>query len=165
MLEDGKGANLYDFTIDGEEKSEYVKFWEKYENSKALAWEFDVIDRWLEKFLQNGCEEEDFRRVTRTTKSLPIEVGSILRLYCYRLDTGIIILGNGGEKPPNPDRKKNRIQDFPDLHYYCEMVKAVGTEIEEQLKEPIKSNKIGRINNTLIRLNPIIINIPNESKS
>lgn len=163
-LEEGKGATLYVFTIGNEAKSEYVKFWEKYESNKNLQWEFDVIDQWIEKFLNDGCEEEEFRRVTKTTKSLPINVGSKLRLYCYRLDKGILILGNGGEKPSNPDPKKNRIKDFPDLHYYCETIKAIGTEIEAQLKEPIKSNKIGKINNNLVRLNPIEINIQNEPK-
>jgi hypothetical protein len=166
-LEEGAGLTLYVFSLENETEAEYIKFWNKYETNKKLKWEFDIIDQWVEKFLENGCEFEELKRVTGNTKALPIDIGSKLRLYCYRIDKGILILGNGGEKPRNPDSKKNKIKDFPELDYYCETVKAVGLEIERQLKEPIKSGKIGRIDNDLIRLdlNPIYINIPNDPKS
>lgn|GEM_PF-2357202 len=152
--------------IEPKAESEYEKFWNKYEPNIKLSWEFDLIDNWIEKFLKTGCEFEEFKIVTGNTKALPIEVGSKLRLYCYRISKGILILGNGGIKLRNPDPKKNRIKDFPELFYYCETVKAVGLEIEEQLKQPIKAGKIGIIDNELQRLeqNPIYINIPDEPK-
>ncbi len=163
-IQPGEGATIYSFKLDSEEETEYLKYWNKYEpiTEEKISWSFDIIDGWIEKFLEHGSFEDELKRVDRNTKGLPINVGSQLRLYCYRIGSGILIIGNGGEKPQNPDPQKNKIRNFPKLEYYSKVVKAVGEEIEKQLKEPIKNGKIGRINNELIRLNPIFIDLPDE---
>lgn len=158
--EDGY-ASLYVIKIDDDKKYEYTKFWEKFESSKKLKWEFDLIDTRIETILMHGAEDEHFRLEGKGTKALPIELGSLLRLYCHRINKQILILGNGGYKPKNPDPTKNKTQDFPELEYYWEVVRRVGLEIEEQIKKKIISVK----GNQLIGLKTFIIELPDEPKS
>lgn len=148
-------ASLYVFTFLGEDESEYVKYWNKFYENSEYEWEFDIIDERIEMIIRDGAEDEHFRQEGKAVKALPFDIGSKLRLYCYRLDIDIIILGNGGVKNRNPDPKKNKTQDFPELHAYCETVRAVGLEIQRQLDNGI----IKRVGNQLEGLKSFEINI------
>jgi hypothetical protein len=147
-------ASLYVFSLDQETESEYVKFWNKYESGK-FQWEFDVIDKRIEQIIKCGAEDEHFRNEGKATKALPFDIGSRLRLYCYRLSQDLIIIGNGGIKLKNIDPEKNKTSDFPELHEYCETVRAVGLEIKRQLK----TAEIKKVGNKLIGLKPFKIEI------
>ena len=149
-------ASLYIFTFEGEDVSEYAKFFRKFESRKDLEWEFDVIDQRITKILENGAEDEHFRLEGKAVKALPIDTGSKLRLYCYRIDKGIIIIGNGGEKPRNPDPNKNKTKDFPELYSYCETIRTIGQQVENK----IKTKEISRKGNELLNLKPFEIEIP-----
>lgn len=149
-------ASLYVFTIEGEVESEYHKYWNKFYENVEFQWEFDVIDERIETIIKDGAEDEHFRKEGKAVKALPFDIGSKLRLYCYRLDIDIIILGNGGVKLRNPNPKKNKTKDFPELYAYCETVRAVGLEVQRQLDNKI----IKKVNNELSGLQPFVIDIP-----
>lgn len=154
-------TSLYVFTFVGETDSEYSKFWDKFESDKTVQWEFDVIDRRITTILQYGAEDEHFRMEGKGTKALPINANSKLRLYCYRIDPGILIIGNGGIKLKNPDATKNKTKDFLELYRYCETIRVVGLKIEELLRD----KTIGRKDNDLLRLKQFEINIPDDPQS
>lgn len=154
--EDGY-ASLYVFNIDGGDY-EYFKYYSEFENDKKVNWDFDVIDQRIEKILENGAEDEHFRKEGKAVKALPIET-SILRLYCYRISPKILILGNGGLKPRNrKEPEKNKTQNFPILNKYCETIRLIGDEIKAQ----IKSGKVTKRGNELIGLKPFTIDIPDD---
>lgn len=160
-IEDDGYASIYVFTLEDEKTSEYHKFWDKFENDESVQWDFDVIDERIGKIIANGAEDEHFRLEGKATKALPFELGTKLRLYCYRIDVKILIVGNGGKKLKNPDPKKNRTQDFPELFNYCETIRAVGLKLEEL----IKIGAITKKGNELDLKYPFEINIPDNAKS
>jgi hypothetical protein len=151
------GAALYSYKFVGEKKTAFELYFDKFELEPSVEWDFDVIEQRLNKIEEYGAEDEHFRLEGKAVKALPIET-SILRLYCYRVDVGILILGNGGLKPVNPVKEKNKLKDFPELQKYADIVRAVGDEIKRQLN----NNEIGRFRNDLQDLEPFEIEIPND---
>jgi hypothetical protein len=154
-------TSLYVFTFEGESDSEYEKFFNKYESNtnEKIMWAFDVIEQRINKIVELGATDDHFRPEGKGAKALPVET-SILRLYCYRIDIGILILGNGGEKPKNKDPNKNKTENFPELHFYDKTIKAVGLELKRQLK----NGTITKKGNNLIGLKPFEIIIPDEKE-
>lgn len=156
VLEVGKAATLYTYTFTDEKDqiSEYEKFFYKFENVDNLQWDFDVIDQRIERILENGAEDAHFRQEGKAVKALPFET-SLLRLYCYRIDVGILILGNGGIKKPNTDPQKNKLKDYPELLKYAETLRMIGSIIESKLR----SGEFGKDGNELQDLDTIEIEI------
>lgn len=76
-------------------------------------------------------------------------------MYCYRIDKEILLIGNGGEKPRNPDPTKNTTKDFPELYAYCETIRNIG----KQLENKIKKGEIIRKGNQLLNLQSFEIEI------
>jgi hypothetical protein len=153
--EEGDYASIYIIKLDDDKKNELEKFDDKFENDKKVAWEFKVIYQRLNTIAEQGAEDEHFRPEGKAVKALPINAGSLLRLYCYRLDPEILIVGNGGKKPRNSDPNKNKLKDFPELEEYSKIVRAAGDE----LKKLIKKGIIGRDGNELYDIEPFVIEV------
>ncbi|MGP8215314.1 MAG: hypothetical protein ACLQQ4_07105 [Bacteroidia bacterium] len=146
---------LYSIRFSDEEDSEYTKFYKKFENNKLVQWDFDVIDQRITKITKEGAGDEHFREEGGAVKALPFET-SKLRLYCYRLTEKILIIGNGGLKPKNPDKDKNKLIDFPELLLYAETLRVVGKILQKDIDSGLVA--INR-KNELEDLEPINIEI------
>jgi hypothetical protein len=157
LLESSAGdlASLYVIRFEGEEINEYFKFLDKYEENKKYRWEFDVIERRIELIARFGAEDEHFRPEGKGLKALPSDKNALLRLYCYRIDAGVLILGNGGVKNRNSDPAKNKLKHFPELFRHANTIRAVGHHIERELQ----TGKVTRTANKLSAISPFTIKI------
>lgn len=145
----------FEFLYETPLTSEYQKFWNKFSEDPKVQWDFDVIDQRITKIIEFGAEDEHFRHEFGKVKALPVET-SLLRLYCYRLDSGILILGNGGIKKRNHIDSKNKLSNFPQLETYAKAVRNVGKTIADK----ISKKEILRNGNELSNLSPFDIEIP-----
>lgn len=94
LLENHKNVNFYTIRFVDEDLSEFEKF---YDTFNAFNEDLDKIVYWMNKIGEQGALERYVRPEGGKLKALPIDT-SKLRLYCYKLHEGIVILGNGGIK-------------------------------------------------------------------
>ncbi|UII19273.1 hypothetical protein [Fulvivirga ligni] len=105
------------YTIHEESKkvSETDDFFLRFKDEKKFQRDVNLIRYWLGKIgNEYGAQERRFRPEGKGS-AIPIE-SSKLRLYCYRINERIIILGNGGEKT------SQKVQDSPDAFPHFETI-------------------------------------------
>lgn len=91
---------LFSIIFEGEDESEFVKFQSKFINSAKLVDDLRLIINVIQKMLEKGFEERNFRREGKETdhvSALPVYKNR-LRLYCLRMSDSVLIVGNGGIK-------------------------------------------------------------------
>ena len=102
LFEESKSVNLYVIHFEGEKESEFEKFINEFIVQDELLEDLQRITRWIDKISETGALERYFRpesKMSDGVNAVPIDV-SKLRLYCLRISDEILILGNGGYKPP-----------------------------------------------------------------
>lgn len=84
-----------------------------------------AIAYWLEKIGERGALERYFRLEGHpNVKAIPVPPpASKLRLYCYRLDESVLILGGGKEKTTRA------YQDDADLSMHVNIVRTIGNRL------------------------------------
>lgn len=100
LLEEGDKVNIYSVQFEGEQYSEFEKFFSKYMDDPKYAKDFDIILSLIDKIKETGALDRFMRyegKMKDRVMALPIETSS-LRLYCIRIDEAILLLGDGGEK-------------------------------------------------------------------
>jgi hypothetical protein len=92
----GKRTKIY--TIHDSELSftETDDFFNRFKDDPKFRQDVEIIVKWIRKIGDEGALERYFRPEDKGA-AIPIE-GSKLRLYCYRVNDEILILGNGGLK-------------------------------------------------------------------
>lgn len=100
LLEEGNKCTLYSIQFTSEDNSEYERFYNKFIADAHLNRDLLRIVEIIDNIADEGALERFFRpegKMKDSVVALPI-LSSKLRLYCLRLSTGILILGNGGVK-------------------------------------------------------------------
>lgn len=89
--------------------SETDKFFLRFKDNPKYIKDIEVIKYWIEKIgREYGAKDRHFRP-ERKAHAIPIPPPkSDLRLYCFRVNEQIVILGNGGKK------SSQKAQDSPD---------------------------------------------------
>ncbi len=101
LVEEHTNANFYSIHLEGQELTEFERFFEKFPLGCEYDEEVDVVIAWLDKIGERGALERYFRPEGRYGDGvgvIPIDVGNKIRLYCLRLSDKILIFGNGGVK-------------------------------------------------------------------
>lgn len=101
LVEEHDKANFYSIHLEGQELTEFEKFFEKFPIGCEYDEELDVVVAWLDKIGEKGALERYFRPEGHYGDGvgvIPIDVGNKVRLYCLRLSDKILIFGNGGVK-------------------------------------------------------------------
>lgn len=128
IFESHAKVNFYTIRFDGEESSEFDKFYDKFNEVVEFNNSLDVIVNWIDKIGENGALERYFRPEGGKLKALPVEL-SKLRLYCFYVAEDIILLGNGGSK------KTKTYNEDPLLNDYAETLREVGTHLLTRIKK------------------------------
>ena len=97
LLENHENVNFYTIRFVDEGTSEFEKFYDKFDGKEEFNEDLDKIVYWMGKIGEQGALERYFRPEGGKLKALPIDT-SKLRLYCYKVTEGIVVLGNGGIK-------------------------------------------------------------------
>ncbi|MBK9192306.1 MAG: hypothetical protein IPM77_12815 [Crocinitomicaceae bacterium] len=82
---------------------------------------------WIDKIGNVGALERNFRPEINRLVALPIET-SKLRLYCYRISTEIVLIGNGGHK------ETRTFNEDPELNNYAKTLFSIGNILMSLIK-------------------------------
>lgn len=120
-------VTYYTIRVQREELSETDKFFKRFANS---AYEKDLgnIKYWLKDKIgeERGASERYFRSEKRAHALPPPIPSSDLRLYCWRCNDSVVLLGNGGVKT------SKKAKDSPDCYPHFELMNAVVKEIKRK---------------------------------
>ncbi|MFY9311055.1 MAG: hypothetical protein WAQ28_18575 [Bacteroidia bacterium] len=152
LLENHEKVNFYTIRFVDEKISEFEKFYDKFD-IEEFETDIDTIVYWIDKIGEIGALDRYFRPEGGKLKALPIDT-SKLRLYCYKLTEGIVIIGNGGVK------KTRTYNEDPLLNSFASVLKTIGTFLVSR----INTNKVSVHNNTLYQNLIFSIEILHEKK-
>ena len=122
-------VNYYVIRFKDEEDSEFDKFFEKFDGDESFAESFNIIIEWLNTIGDEGGLNDHLRNEGGSLKAIPI-VTSKLRLYCFKVNECIIILGNGGHKP----KHVKAYQDDPELNKYVSDLREAGRNLKNRIR-------------------------------
>jgi len=105
---------IYTIIEDGESLSETDKFFVRFKDDLKAKKDVEIIAKWIRKIGSEGALERFFRPESNG-KAIPVEASS-LRLYCYRVNDEILILGNGGQKT------SQKVKDSPDAFPHFQII-------------------------------------------
>ncbi|MDP1801853.1 MAG: hypothetical protein Q8L81_10905 [Bacteroidota bacterium] len=122
LIEECDKVNYYAIRFKDETINQFDKFYDKFENDPFYTKDFDVIVTWLNKIGEDGADAAFFRSEGGSLKGLPVDT-SKLRLYCFRVNECIVVLGNGGHK------KSRTYQEDPELHKHVQDLNEAGRQL------------------------------------
>ena len=128
-------VNYYVIRFKDEEDSEFDKFFEKFDGDESFTESFNIIIEWLNTIGDEGGLNDHLRNEGGSLKAIPI-VTSKLRLYCFKLNECIIILGNGGHKP----KHVKAYQDDPELNKYVSDLREAGRNLINRIRNSSKAS-------------------------
>lgn len=134
LLNEGNQCTLYSIQFSSENQSEYERFYTRFINDAQLNRDLLRIVQIIDKIADVGALERLFRpegKMRDSVVALPI-TSSKLRLYCLRISSGILILGNGGVK------NSRTYQEDDSLRGYVLNLQ----KFEEFLNEGVKNGSI-----------------------
>jgi hypothetical protein len=126
LFESHEKTNFYTLRFKDETRTEFDKFYDEFdtpENSDDL----DIIINWIDIIGKKGALERNFRPERGKLKALPAETNR-LRLFCFKVTEGIVILGNGGRKTTKT------FNEDPKLNLYANTVDTIGKFLLSRLK-------------------------------
>lgn len=133
----GDKTRIYTVHEKGESMSETDKFLYRFKDNPKFKKDIEIIVKWVRKIGSEGALERFFRPESNG-EAIPV-VASDLRLYCYRINNNILVLGNGGIKT------SQKVQDSPDAYPHFQIINdlafAVNLKIS-QGKVIISENKL-----------------------
>jgi hypothetical protein len=127
-------VTYYTIQFSEDEDTEFDKFFDKYD-TEQFGEDFDIITEWLGKIGEDGADERFFRPEGGRVKAVPIETNS-LRLYCFRVNECIVILGNGGEKTTRT------YQEDDELNEYVQVLRETGKHLISRIGHPDQRTSI-----------------------
>lgn len=133
--EEFAAVNYYVIRFKDEEDSEFDKFFDKFDGNESFEESFNIIIEWLNKIGDEGGLNDHLRSEGGSLKAIPIET-SKLRLYCFRVNECIIILGNGAHKRKNI----KAYQDDPELNEYVSDLREVGKNLLNRVRNSDKAS-------------------------
>lgn len=149
LLENHENVNFYTIRFLDERSSEFEKFYDKFDEKEEFNEDLDKITYWMGKIGEQGALERYFRPEGGKLKALPIDT-SKLRLYCYKVTEGIVVLGNGGVK------KTRTYNEDPLLNNFAETLRTIC----KFLSSRIKTGKVSIHSNTLYQSLTFTIELP-----
>ncbi len=135
-------VRIYTVKFDDEKDNETDRFISRFIHDKKYKNDFSTIIYWINKIGTSGVLERYFRTEGRAV-AIPVESGKKLRLYCYRVNENILILGNGGIKT------SKKVQKSPDCLPHFELMNHVAKKIYWGLHDEKMSIKDGQLNGRL----------------
>lgn len=128
LLEEHLSVSLYTVRFNDEEETLFDKFLAQF-SSKEFETDIDKIVSWLDKIGTTGALERYFRPEGHPkVKAIPIDTSN-LRLYCFRINDRILVLGGGKNK------NVKAFQDDPELHQYVTTIKKVGIKLLRYIEQ------------------------------
>lgn len=130
-------TRVYTIHEDGESLSETDKFFSRFKDDPKFKRDVDIIVKWIRKIGSEGALERFFRP-ENNGEAIPV-VASKLRLYCYRVNDKILILGNGGRKT------SQAVKNSPDAYPHFQVINDVAFIVklkESQGKLSISGNHL-----------------------
>lgn len=119
LLEEHDHVTFYTIRYIGEQFTEFDKFYDRFDNQTKYERDLNNTVTWIDKIGKTGALDRNFRPERGDLKALPTDFGK-LRLYCFRLTEGIVLLGNGGIKTTRT------FNEDPVLNEYAETIESVG---------------------------------------
>jgi hypothetical protein len=121
-------THFYTIYEGGKGHNETDAFFLRFKDDPAYQKDIETIKYWIQKIgKESGALERHFRPESAAS-AIPIAV-SKLRLYCYRIDDQIVILGNGGIK------SSQSAQNSPDAFPYFEDMNTVAFVTQMKLQK------------------------------
>lgn len=123
-------TQFYTIQEDGKGLSETDEFFLRFKDDPSYQKDIETIKYWIQKIgKESGALERHFRPEAKAS-AIPIAVAK-LRLYCYRVNDQIVILGNGGIK------SSQSVQKSPDAFPHFEDMNTVAfvTQVKLQKQE------------------------------
>ena len=114
QLNKDRNCTLYTIQFVTEDKSEYLRFYNRFKNDATYNEDLARIAKFVESIANLGPLERFFRpegKMSDRVCALPV-VKSKLRLYCLRLSDSILILGNGGVKKTRTYDEDDELRGF-----------------------------------------------------
>ncbi len=114
QLNKDRNCTLYTIQFVTEDKSEYLRFYNRFKNDATYNEDLARIAKFVESIANLGALERFFRpegKMSDRVCALPV-VKSKLRLYCLRLSDSILILGNGGVKKTRTYDEDDELRGF-----------------------------------------------------
>lgn len=145
-------VTFYTFRFTDAKDTEFDKFLDNFDNTNYTE-DIDIILGWIEKIGTIGALERNFRPEIENMVALPMQE-SKLRLYAFRINDGLVIIGNGGKK------KTRTFNEDPVLSEHAYNILSIG----KILNSMIRKGTITVYQNKLYELKPIKFN-PYEAKS
>lgn len=117
-----ENVRIYTVKFDDEKNNETDRFISRFINSEKHKDDFSTIIYWINKIGSSGVLERYFRTENRAL-AIPVESGKNLRLYCFRVNDNILILGNGGVKT------SKKVQNSQDCLPHFELMNHVAKKL------------------------------------
>lgn len=128
-------VTYYLIRFKGEEESEFDKFFNKFDGDEYFEESFNIIIEWLDRIGNEGALDVHLKQEGGSLKAIPI-CTSKLRLYCFRVNECIVILGNGGHKP----KHIKAYQDDPELNKYVSDLRETGRNLINRTRNSTKAS-------------------------
>jgi hypothetical protein len=133
----GDNTRVYTIHETGASLSETDQFFSQFKDDPKFKKDIEIIVKWIKKISSEGALERFFRPENKG-EAIPIE-SSKLRLYCYRVNDNILILGNGGQKT------SRSVQNSPEAFPHFQTINEVALIVkwkESQGKLSIEGNHL-----------------------
>lgn len=124
LYEKYPAVTYYVIRFKDEDENEFDKFFNKFDGDEYFETSFNTIIEYLNRIAEDGAVDDFLKREGGSLKAMPIG-SSKLRLYCFRVDKSIVILGNGGHKP----KEIRAYQDCPTLNKYVSDLREAGRKL------------------------------------
>lgn len=119
-----QNATIYTIHEEGARFSETDNFFKRFKDDPKRITDIQIIKGWVTRIGEKGALERYFKP---EGKALAIPVPppkSDLRLYCYRVNDNILILGNGGLKT------SKKVKNSPDVIPHFQLMNSVSFVFE-----------------------------------
>ena len=96
IFEEHDEVTYYSFKYTDQSSCEFDLFLDAFIDNVDYKEDVDTILYWMDKIGLEGDDDAKFRPERGDLKALPVET-SRLRVFCFKVTDGIVLLGNGGE--------------------------------------------------------------------
>lgn len=123
---------LLRFTNEGE--SEFDKFFNEYDEKEGFEDDFNTIIEWIDRIGNEGGLDVHLRNEGGNhLKAFPIDT-SKLRLYCFKVNDCILVIGNGGYK------KTRTYQEDPKLNEFVSHLRQVAFHLKKRFENSTRAS-------------------------
>jgi hypothetical protein len=129
LLDQGTHGTLYTFHVHGHDEDEYDKFCSYA--ARAAPNEYEKLELRLDRMLdKRGFRKNFFKTEKYDLPECAYHNKGLLRWYCLRYSSSVLIVGDGGIKPPDA----RALQEVPRLKDAFERIQHVQQRIQSHLQ-------------------------------